>query len=411
MKLYGAQWVVPVEGSPIREGVIAVEAGRILRIGHATRFENGQIEHLGSVAILPGLINAHCHLELGHLRGRIAPSPYWEWVEKVITESRRPGEQERRHLSISSGAAESLAGGVTCIGDISRTGLNAEVLSRYPLRKVCFIELISGAQLPPNDFPSLVEKFESLSGLQSETLRLGISPHAPYTVTLSDMASAAQFAVQRGCPWTMHYLETAEELSWHEAEGGKLSAFLEKHGLPGREGGAANDSLGGDTWVHRCRPLLAHVNYLRDADIEVLRRAQASVVWCPRTHRYFGHPPHRWRELLDAGVNVCVGTDSLASNPDLSILEELRAVRHVAADIAPSRIIELGTIRGARALGEEARIGSLTPGKSADFVSVTIEHDCHDPIVSILDGTAAAEKVWIAGQVVHQADFGHDESQ
>src|SRR5205823_6032319 len=115
------------------------------------------------------------------------------------------------------------------------------------------------------------------------------------------------------------------------------------------------------------RTLLAHVNYCDDDELEILSRGRASVIYCPRTHAYFGHPPHRWREMLDRGVNVAIGTDSCASSPDLNLLDDLRLAHAVAPDFSVDRLFELITTRAARALGWEAELGSLAPGKFADF--------------------------------------------
>jgi cytosine/adenosine deaminase-related metal-dependent hydrolase len=146
------------------------------------------------------------------------------------------------------------------------------------------------------------------------------------------------------------------------------------------------------------KPLLAHVNYADDALLEWMTGTEATVVWCPRTHRFFGHAAHRWREMLARGINVCVGTDSLASNDSLSILDELRFVRQAAPDVEPDLILEMGTIRAAGGLGLAAEVGSLRPGKLADFVAVPWANaGPAEPGLNLLDQREEVRAVWVGG--------------
>jgi cytosine/adenosine deaminase-related metal-dependent hydrolase len=130
--------------------------------------------------------------------------------------------------------------------------------------------------------------------------------------------------------------------------------------------------------------LLAHVNYCDDDELSLLARGRASVVYCPRTHAYFGHPPHRWREMLARGINVAVGTDSCASSPDLNLVDDLRLMHRIAPDVPVERLWEMATIRGAMALGLEDRMGSISVGKAADFAIFPAKGE--DPLREILEG-------------------------
>ena len=148
-------------------------------------------------------------------------------------------------------------------------------------------------------------------------------------------------------------------------------------------------------------PLLVHVNYISDSEIALLAAVQATVVWCPRSHKFFGHAKHRWQEMLAADINVCVGTDSLASNETLSILDELRFVRRSAPEVPADLLLEMGTIRGARALGLDKKIGSLALGKWADFIAVPWDPSGpRFPVANLLDGAQVARRVWIGGEEV-----------
>jgi cytosine/adenosine deaminase-related metal-dependent hydrolase len=143
--------------------------------------------------------------------------------------------------------------------------------------------------------------------------------------------------------------------------------------------------------------LVAHGNYLTDDEIEILARSGSSVAYCPRSHAFFGHEAHPWRQLLEAGVNVCLGTDSLASSPSLSVLDEMRFLFARAGDADPRRILEMGTSRGARALGLEGETGDLAAGRRADLVMVGPVAEAADPLAAILGGEGSVRRVILGG--------------
>lgn len=405
MNIYRARWLIPVEGAPVEDGVLAVEAGRIVAVDKAAALRaHGPVNDLGDCLLLPGFINAHTHLELSCYRDRLPPGPFWDWIEGLIRLRRLPDTPARERAAVTAGAAESLACGVTCVGDISRQGLHVERLRRSPIRKVCYVELMSGALQPPNDIASLADRFEALSEYADpDRLRISVSPHAPYSVTPSDLRAVAEFARHKDVGVTMHVAETPEEIEWLARGGGRVELFLSRYGFPTANvppGASAIDRLAASGLLAEA-PLLAHVNYIDDASLTRLATSNAAVVWCPRAHAFFGHAGHRWRDLLAAGVNVCVGTDSLASNRTLSILDELRFVRRHYPEADPNVILEMGTVRGANALRLDDQIGSLQPGKWADFVRVPwIAAGAADPVKNLLDGDRTVGGTWVAGQRV-----------
>ncbi len=401
MEIYHARWVLPVTGAPIEGGALVVDRGRIVDVGKAQSVSGETVRDLGDCIMLPGFVNAHAHLELTCYRGRVPAGTLWQWFEQLMALRRRPEAAEQEREAVHLGARESLAAGVTCVGDISRTGMHVEALHSSPIRKVCFLELISGAAAPPNDIDSLAALLESNTKLaQPQRLVIGISPHTLYTVTRDDLAAAAALAAEHATPLTMHLLETAEEAEWLRSGGGFLQAFLSRHHLPTASvaGRVRALALLHQTGLLGQRPLLAHVNYLDDLELGELAASRASVVWCPRSHRFFGHPPHRWREMLDAGINVCIGTDSMASNETLSILDELRNLRRMAPEVTPDLILEMGTSRGAAGLGLDSHLGSFRSGMCADFVAVPWDPaGPADPVLNLLDGSKPVSGVWIGG--------------
>lgn len=400
--IYAARWVVPVDDPPIRDGAIAVRDGRIVDVGPATSLGHAGSRHeMGDGILLPGLVNPHTHLELTCYRDRLPRGPFWDWLERLATMRRAPDAADLERRAVADGAAQSLAAGVTCVGDISRRGVQVELLRKSPIRKVCFVELISGAADPPFDAASLLATVQGLEHLaEADKLLLGITPHAPYTVSPADLAAAVRMSSDRGLPLTMHLCETAEEIEWLAAGTGPVEALLKKYNLPTAAAppwGHAATMLT-ETGLLSASPLLAHVNHADDALLDRLAESTASVVWCPRSHEFFGHVGHRWLDMIARGINVCVGTDSLASNATLSILDELRFVHRHWPDCPPETVLAMGTQRGADGLGLGASVGSLRPGKFADFIRLPWDPDApDDPVQNVLAGRTMPDAVWIEG--------------
>lgn len=402
MDLFRAAWIIGAESPAIRDGILAVNDGRISWVGPSDAAPRGTLHELGRVAILPGFINAHTHLELTLFEGRISRQPLWSWFDELLTLIRTADFSSIGPDAVRAGADQSLRAGVTCVADISRTGMNIAALRDSPIRKVCFLELISGAMLPPHDAESLrVAVSQALTNPEDDTLRIGISPHAPYTVTKFDLQAAARLALERQLPLMMHFLESPEEADWMEGRG-DLSAYLAARKLPtAHESQPTNAaSFLVDSGILATKPILAHVNYPAAGLISRLAESGASVVFCPRAHDFFGHTLHRWQEMADAGINVCLGTDSLASNESLSILDELRFVARQPATAGSSELLRMATSRAAKALGMGDRIGDLRPGLFADFVTIPCDK-ASAPLDAILQDESTVSGTWIAGRNVY----------
>ncbi len=399
---------MPIEAPPIEDGCLAVEEGAIIAVGRSSdmisqlpRGPESVVHDLGNVILMPGFVNAHAHLELTCYRGRLARGRLWDWLEALIALRLEPGALEAESQSVLAGAAESLAAGVTLVADISRTGASAEVLGGSPIRKVCFVELISGARTGPRDAPSLeaaVEKARRFA--RQDELLIGVSPHAPYSVSFGDMRAAVRVARAAAAPLTMHLLETAEEREWFAGGGGPAGSFAGRLGV-GPPIRRQPVELLSEAGLLSLRPLLAHVNYATEDEIAELARRGASVVWCPRAHRFFGHENHPWRLMLALGIRACLGTDSAASNTSLSILDELRFLWRETPDCPPPTLLAMGTLHGAAALGLDHLVGSLKSGKRADFVGIPLGPGSRrHPLLNLLGGGAGVSGVWINGRRV-----------
>ncbi len=396
---------MPVLGRVIDDGAVEVRDGRITAVDRASCFVGGPVEDLGEVALLPGFVNPHTHLELSHLAGRVSTDEgFVSWVEKLVRVLWACGDAEPQiKAAVRSGIRQSLAAGVTAVGDITRLPeLVRPLLREAPLRAVSFGEVIAVGSMRSHLAAALTAATDAAA--VSPSLRIGVSPHSPYTVEPDGLRKCAERAQALGLPLAVHLAETDEEAAFTTEHRGELKSYLARlqvwdDAVPCPQRRPVQ--LAADTGLLIHTTVIAHANYVTDTEILQLADAGAHVVFCPRTHAAFGHAPHRYRDMLDAGVNVCVGTDSLASSPSLSVLDELRWLHGTAGGPDPHTLLGMGTIRGARALGWDDAIGSLTTGKSADFAVVALDpHGPPDPVENILCGERAVTATYVRGELV-----------
>jgi cytosine/adenosine deaminase-related metal-dependent hydrolase len=398
-----AAWVVPVTVPPIRDGYVEIAGSRIASVGAAAKLTPGGVEvvDLGGVILTPGLVNPHTHLELTCYAARLKPASFWTWVGKLVWLRSRRGQLQREQQAVVDGAWQSLRAGVTCVGDISRRNLAWSLLKSIPIRKVCFVELLTLADKPPRNPHELREAVQSV--VEDELLTVGVSPHAPYTVPAEQIRAVVALADELQRPWTMHLAETRQEVAFLRGKRTVLSPVIDRL-LRERGVASPHQSLVGflADCVGDCRPgVLAHMNYVEDEEIERLAGMGHVVVYCPRAHRFFGHPPHPFMKMRKAGVRVALGTDSLASNSSLSMLDELHFVHTQVPDTpALDELLRMATIEGARALGLEERIGSLEVGKQADLAAFPCDPNANEPVRDLVERPVAPQAVWVAGRRV-----------
>ena len=398
-----AAWVVPVVSPPIRGGYVHVSGTRITAVGPLSELpaDVGDIEDFGDVVLTPGLVNPHTHLELSGYAGKLPPAPFWPWIADLMVLRRQPGRVERERAGVREGAWQSLRAGVTCVGDISRENVAWDVLKAIPIRKVCFAELLTLADLPPADPAQLRAAVADI--VEDDLLTAGVTPHAPYTVPQDQLQTAIALADELGRPWCTHWAETREEVAFLANGPEALPAFL--HGLL-EQCNVRSPHLAPVEYLERCaggsRPgTLAHGNYLSDDDIRRLADTGHTVVYCPRAHRFFGHSPHPFRRLMAAGVRVAIGTDSSAGNENLSLLEELQYVsRELPDPPSPTVLLRMATLDAARALELDAQIGSLETGKQADLAAFPCPPQTDDPVATLVDTAPTPSAVWVAGRRV-----------
>jgi cytosine/adenosine deaminase-related metal-dependent hydrolase len=276
-------------------------------------------------------------------------------------------------------------------------------LQRSPLKGVSFGEVLGmagrSAQAEERLAAAMARMFDR------DDLREGIEPHAPYSLDLSGYRRCVEAARRHALPLATHLAETRDEaefLARHTGEFRRLWDALGgwQEGVSRADGGPifAMNQLG---LLHHEPTVLAHVNYVDEEELAILAGGRASVAYCPRTHAYFDHPPHRFEDMLAAGINVAVGTDSAASSPDLNLLDDLRLIHRSYPGVPVETLFDLATIRGARALGMADRVGTIEPGKSADFCAFRV--DSHEPLRELLETAVLPARVWIGGKQLYAA--------
>lgn len=401
-----AKYVVPVDAPTIKNGAVRFAGARIAEVGSARTVSGGPVVDYGDAVLLPGFVNAHTHLELSHLADRVPPSAdFIDWLERLRATVQADGRSlDTFAESARAGAAASLAAGVTTVGDITARPRTVRASLRHgPLRVVSFGEVIAAGQIRGLLSERLLAAIDGREA--SAHLSVALSPHAPYTVEAEGLAACVEAAERLELRLCMHVAETRAEVRYTEHGDGPFRDLMTRMAL--HDDGIVCPRMTPIFWVQSLgllspRTLLAHVNYPSAEEINVLAACGVHVAYCPRTHQAFGHEAHPFRALLAAGVNVCVGTDSLASNPSLSVLEEVRFLSATHGETDSTLWVEMATQRGARALGLEHQIGSLTPGKSADLVAVPLEASGPaDPVKNALRSRTQPIATFVRGRQVY----------
>lgn len=407
-----ARYVFPVEGAPIEDGLVRLQQGRIGWVGPA-RGQEGDLD-LGNVAIIPGFVNAHTHLELSRLDSdgsreeADGTESFIGWLKRVV-EQRRNGSEAILKNAVGENLKACIEAGTTCLADTTTAGLSWDQIAAASIRAVVFAELIGlqrfrGLQTS-NAAWNWLSKIRPASQVAA-CARPGLSPHAPYSTSswLYHRAAGSQL------PLSTHLAEMPEELRLLEHRDGPLRQFLEELGAwdeewepvgPRPADYVRRGELRNADW------LIAHGTYFDPSEFWQLRPEAApdghrvAVAYCPRTHARFGHAPHPFRALLEKGVIVCLGTDSLASAPTLSILDEIRFLHRRDASLSGELLLTMATLFGAWALRAETITGSLRPGKSADLAVIPLpDREDTDPYNLILESDEPALATVFEGDFV-----------
>jgi cytosine/adenosine deaminase-related metal-dependent hydrolase len=373
MQVYRAAWVLPIDRPPIRDGWVSVDHGAIAGLGVWGQTPRAGSEQRGltPVAILPGLVNAHTHLELSWMRGMIPPAEAMPaWAAKLIGIRRATAGDAV--APIVDAIAEARACGTALVGDVTNSLAAYEPLRHSALSAVVFYELLGFN--PADAAARVADANHRVAALTPHgPIRVALAPHAPYSVSRELFQAIA--ADGNGRPISVHLGESAEEVRFLSDGGGAWRELLERIGAwtPGWSAPAC----GPVEYLQRIgllndRLVAVHGAQLADEALGALRDAAATLVTCPRSNRWTGAGTPPIARFYGSGVRVAIGTDSLASVEDLNVFAEMAAVRALAPDVPASRILRSATLDGAVALGFGAELGSIAPGKRAELLAVTI---------------------------------------
>jgi len=360
---------------------------------------------LGNVALLPALVNAHTHLEFSLFEKPFgqAGESFARWLKQMVAWRReQPAVQGQEELALEQGLRECKAAGVGVLGEIA-TPLFADAWNRrqpaYSQQQsatphVRFLELLS---LNPERMPMLATLADEYCQRTAAACTLGLSPHAPYTVHPELLSRTVRLSAQCKVPLAMHLAESREELELLATQTGELVELLQSLTAWYPDALPLNlrplDYLRTLAQAHRA--LIAHGNYLSPEEIEFAaqHRERLSVVYCPRTHAWFDHDPYPLAAMLRAGVRMAVGTDSRASNPDLSLGKELQFIHQRHPSVDSAEILKMGTLNGAEALGISQDYGSLTPGKTGRLAAVELPAENDSPYEVLMTSISTCQSL------------------
>ena len=368
MTVLSADWVVPVEGPPIRDGAVAFEEdGTIAAVG--PRSDLGAGTHYANAVVLPGFVNAHTHLEYEVYAGFGDSLGFPEWIGLHVQRKARI-DLEDMEASERLGALACLASGITTVGDCSFSGAAATACADLGLRGTVYLEVFGTDETPIRD--RFEPTRERLADLPPDLIRIGISPHAPYTCTIDLYRAAGEL----GLPVATHLAESAAETQFLRTGTGAWESFADMLvGPPGTTGIRALAEAG----LLHSNVIAAHCVEADEEEIQLLATHDVAVAHCPRSNGILGCGVAPLRALIDAGIRVCIATDSPASTPSFDMFEEMRTAivcartRERRPDaLTAAEALELATLGGARALGLDSELGSLVPGKKADLTVLSL---------------------------------------
>ena len=405
MVRFRSSWVLPISGPPIRDGWVTVDRGRVIACG-STAYRCSPDEgiseiDLGGVAIMPGLVNAHTHLELSCLGGQVPPaSVFIDWIRAVLAARRQYPDPKAPEIldGVDRGIAEAVRSGTAIVGEISNTLVTVAPLVRSPLAAVVFRELI-GFNAP--DPVALVERaWNGISALvPTERVRASLAAHAPYSVAPAVFRAIRQ-TVNRDplATCSVHLSESAEEVEFIRTAGGPWRALLEELGAWDSAWvapGVGPVEYLDDSGFLDSRLIAVHGVQMTPGDLSRLVSRGTTLVTCPRSNLHTGAGTPPIEAFYESGVHVAVGTDSLASTPDLNVFAELATMRALAPSVPASRLLDSATRQGARALGFDVEYGTIDPGKRARLLAVDVPPGTDDVEEYLVSGVHPEQLRWI----------------
>lgn len=420
--IYMARWVLPMAalatGSPIEHGAVAVDGTLIVGVGRAAdltaRFPEARVEDFGQSVILPGLNNTHTHLELTALRGYLEneESDFFAWLRKLTLARMERMTPEDIRVSATWGACEAVRAGITCVADASDSAMmSMQALRDVGLRGVVFQESFGpDPRLVEENFAKLKGKVQQLREFETDLVRAGVSPHAPYTVCRAQLELIADFAMAERLPLMMHAAESEAEDLFLRNGTGLFAEGLAERGIEWTPPRMSTIQYLNQAGILDTQPLLAHCIRVDDHDIETLKKTSSKVAHCPKSNAKLGHGRAPLAKFLATGVTVGLGSDSVASNNTCDLIEEARFALLSAQN--PS-------LKAVHILSAATLDGSLREGAQADLIVVGLngahQLPIYDPITALIFSSSGRDVLLtiIAGREVYrdQRVLGVDEDR
>jgi aminodeoxyfutalosine deaminase len=401
---YRAAWLLPIAGAPIRDGWVGVDGDHVAAVGQGASSFDGRAIDLGNVVLLPGLVNAHTHLELSFLRGRVPAAPgFVTWVRGVVAAQRQRTDPAAREIvdAIAAAIAECVRTGTAVVGDISNTLVTFDRLAASPLAGVVFYELIRFNAADPEGVVEQAQRDIERLG-PNDRVRASLAAHAPYSVAPPLFRAIKNSLVDAPVPCSVHLAESREETEFIRSGTGPWRALLEQVGAWDPEwtvpGGSPVEFLDAAGFLDD-RVLAVHGVQMTPSDLARLAARGTTLVACPRSNAHTGAGVPPIEEFYASGVRVAIGTDSLASTPDLSMFAELAAMRRLAPGVSASALLDSATRQGARALGFDADYGTIEAGKTARLLTVAIPPGVTDVEEYLVSGIGADRISWVGGDL------------
>jgi len=403
---YRARYVVPVAAPPIVDGIVAVDGERIAYVGPAAGAPAGRTTDLGYALLLPGLVNAHTHLELTAMRGFLEDLDFRSWILRLTTAKRAVLTRDMLLDAARYGIEEGLRHGITTYADTCDTGVVFDAMRERGVRGIMYQEVFGPD--PAQSAASLAElreKIDRLKPLETPLVRLGVSPHAPYTVSDELFAAVARYAREANLPIAIHIAESTLEQDLVVRGEGAFADGLRARTIPVAPRARTPVELLADLDVLAARPLLIHCVRVDDADIARIASSHCTVAHCPASNAKLGHGIAPLTDFLEAGIPVGLGSDSVASNNRMDVLAESRLAALFQrarlgsfSEVSASDAIRLATLGGARAIGVDREVGSLEVGKAADLAAFPLDSlgPVHDPLAAAVFGLPGTRANFVA---------------
>ena len=404
-----AKIVLPITAPLIEDGAVFVAGNKIRAVAPWKNLRphlRQKVTDLGEVILLPGLVNTHCHLDYTDMAGELSPpKTFTDWIGQ-ITAAKTAWSYSDYARSWLHGAHQLLKSGTTTVGDIeAMPDLLPEVWNATPLRLFSFLEMTGiKSRRAPKDV--LREAVETIASLRHPRNRVLLSPHAPYSTLPELLQRTARLAQKRKWRVSIHVAESVQEFEMFQHARGEMHDWLRRNERDNSDCGL------GSPIAHLARQkllgenvLAIHANCLARGDATLLAKNQTHVVHCPRSHDYFRHPPFERARLANAGVNLCLATDSLATvrktgkpKPELDMFAEMRALADADKTISPAEILLRATVNGARALGLAGKIGELSPNACADLIAIPFAGKTSRALAAVLEHSGNVTASLIEGR-------------